>query len=111
MKGASGVVLDEKLKDASISKTTAIKRRPNEVLYHLFTMKDKDYVIKLMATYSLLNTQNNQGNLVQYIQIEKSKRQWVTLKYTENLSNNYERRHVVENHNHSHYQVPLIKRT
>ena len=90
-------------KGGSNGNTTTIKGSLNRIPYHLFAIKDKDYAIKLITTYSSLNIKDCQGDLVYYIKIERNKRQRITFKYTKNFSNYYKRRHAVSNHNHLCY--------
>ena len=80
LKGVPRVALDKKLENASIGKTTTIKGRLDEVPYHLFAMKDKDYIIKLMTTHESLNVLDSQDNLVQFMQSDRNTRQQITFK-------------------------------
>lgn len=58
-KGVLGDAIDQKLRDASISETVAIRGSINNIEYHLFLIKDKDHIMELLTTCSSLSVGNN----------------------------------------------------
>ena len=105
--------MDLKLKDASIGDTTVIRGSIDGIPCHLFMMKDKDYVVKLMTTCGSLSVANKAIDSVRYITNESNnnQRQRITFKYTECFENYYKGRHAVDDHNHSRHIVPSIEGT
>ena len=59
--------MENKLKDASVGETAAIKGKLDDVDYHLFMMKDKDHVVKLMTTYGSSLVEDGTEDSVRHI--------------------------------------------
>ena len=80
------------------------------VPYDLFTLKEPDYVMKLMSTYGGLTVPSGQ---------KESKRVWkengqtrtATFQYTEPFANHFNYRHAVDDHNNLRHGLPSIEST
>ena len=85
----------------------------DDVDYHLFVMKDKDYVVKLMGTYGSLSVEDGTEDSIRCIidDSQPNQRRRITFKHAENFRNYCRGRHVVDDHNHLRHLVPSIEGT
>ena len=80
------------------------------VPYDVFSMKEPDYIMKLMSTYRVITVPKNQ---------RISKRTWkengetknITFQYTEPFANHFNYRHAVDDHNNLRHGLPSIEST
>ena len=80
------------------------------VPYDIFTLKEPDYIMKVMSTYGGLTVPQNQ---------RESKRVWkengetktATFQYTEPFANHFNFRHAVDDHNNLRHGLPSIEST
>ena len=110
-KHVPGKAIDDKMKDEELGATNSVSGKLDDLDYDIFCMKDKDWTMKLMATYGGLTDhpthpaarrvyKNNQG-----IYTNKF------FKYTEPFANHYLYRHAVDDHNHLRHAIPSIEAT
>ena len=67
------------------------------VPFHVFGMKDTDYVMSLMSTYGTLNDMNCRESARDYKEGQEKRRK--VFRYTEVINNHYKFRHSVDDHN------------
>ena len=80
------------------------------VPFHVFAMKEPDYVMSIMATYGTLNEMDDGETKRHYVD-ENGDAQSTTFKYTELFYNHYKYRHVVDNNNNNRMQPIALEKT
>ena len=68
--------MGNKLRDKAVSEAPAIKGKLYDIEYHLFVMKDKDCIAKLMATDGSLPAQDGAKESVCYVRDESQPTKW-----------------------------------
>ena len=79
--------MENKLKDASVSETAATQGKLDDVDYHLFVMKDKDYIIKLMTTYGSSSVEDGTEDSIRCVIDDSQPNKWrrITFKHANNF--------------------------
>ena len=83
--------------DKEIGAADAWQGEMEGVPFHVFGMKDTDYVMSLMSTYGTLNDTNCRESARDYKEGQEKWRK--VFRYTEVIDNHYKFRHSVDDHN------------
>ena len=95
-KHIDGDAIARKFCGREIGDTLAWKGRLDGVDFHVFCMKEPDYVMSLMSSYGTCGRHGDDKNR-EYTQNRRKRRK--TFKYPEVVHNHYQYRHVVDDHN------------
>jgi hypothetical protein len=106
-----GDAMDNRLRNKGLGSTDAIYGKSEDVDYHFFMEKDKDYTIKLMSTYSSLNVNDKAKHNRRHITNEQGKVETTTFQHAESFEHYYEARHKVDDHNHARHLLPSLEAT
>ena len=102
--------IEEYFEDKEVGAMDSLKGKLHDVHYDIFCMKEPDYVMKIMSTYGGLIENDWQKESVQTYK-DSGKTKNVTFKYKILFSNNFDYRHVVDDHNNVGHQVPSLEQT
>ena len=80
------------------------------VPYDLFTLKEPDYLMKLMSTYGGLTVPSNQ-KVSQRVWKEGGETKTTSFQYTAPFANHFNYRHAVDDHNNLRHGIPSIEST
>ena len=86
--------------DKPIGSVDALKGTLDEVPFHIFAMKEEDYVMMLMSTYGTLE----RLDIEKFRQLKTNER--ISFKYPEVVHNHYQKRDAVDSHN-ARRQAPI----
>ncbi len=106
-----GDVIDEKMKDKDLGECDAIKGKMDGVTYHLFCMKDVNYVSKMMTTYGSLLPNHDSVQTSRVIPTVGGETRRKSFHYTEVFDNHFKYRHSVDDNNNLRHQEPSIEST
>ena len=93
-----GDAIDLHFKDKDIGKSDSLPGKMHDIPFHIFGMKEPDYVMKLMSTYGTNELQTDHQTQRIYVNSEKKT---ITTRfcYPEVISNYFKYRHAVDDHN------------
>ena len=80
------------------------------VPYDIFSMREPDYIMKLMSTYGGLTVPNNQRESRRIWQ-ENEEIKNAKFKYTEPFASHFNYRHTADDHNNLRHGLPSIEST
>ena len=84
--------------DKDVGDTDSLQGKMNNVPFHIFAMKEPDYVMKLMSTYG--TNERNEAHKTRRVWKDKDKKTVSkTFNYPEIMSNHFKFRHAVDDHN------------
>ena len=92
-----GDSIDAHFNDKQIGKADSLPEQMHNIPFHIFGMKEPDYVMKLMSTYGTNELQMDHPT--QQIYTEKNKEVKKEFHYPEVVSNHFKYRHSVDDHN------------
>ena len=92
-----GNSIDAHFNDKQIGEADSIPGQMHNIPFHIFGMKEPDYVMKLMSTYGTNELQMDHP--MQRIYMEKNKEVKKEFHYPEVVSNHFKYRHSVDDHN------------
>ena len=101
-----GDEIEERLKEKEVGAVDCLKGQIDSVPYNIFTMKEPDYNMKLMATYGTLTVEQGEKESVRHFG-EKS----MKFKYTKIFSYHFKYRHMVDDHNNLRHSTPTLEDT
>ena len=105
-----GSLIDKKMKDKNVGEVDACKGYLDGIPYHIFSLKEPEYNMKMMSTYGAgIQDQNYRQNSRTYLKDGKT----VTTKfyYTDIYSNHFQYRHAVDDNNNLRHKLPSIEET
>ena len=104
----AGDAIDERMKTKNVGETDSVRGKLDGVPYNIFSMKEPDYTMKLMATYGSLVVKGDKNKRnVRYVNGEKI----ADFLYQEPFANHFAYRHVVDDHNNHRHSHPSIEET
>ena len=90
--------INKHFEEKEIGDTDSLPGTMDGVPFHVFGLKEPDYVMKVMATYG--TNERNENHRTRRIYKDKEKKQVSTsFYYPEIMSNHYKFRHAVDDHN------------
>jgi len=108
-KHVPGDDIDLHFEDKEVGSTDALRGVIDNVPYNIFCMKEPDYTMKIMATYSGLTELDNQKESVRHFKGADGGDKVVRFKYAEPFANHFLYRHEVDDHNNLRHAVPSIE--
>ena len=108
-----GDAIEKRMEDAAVGDTDAVNGNLHGKDYHVFCMKEPDYIMKLMSSYSSLLPKEHYPSNRRVFQDPKdpSKTVEASFQYTEPFQNHFLYRHAVDDHNNLRHAVPSIEGT
>ena len=106
-----GDVIDNRMKTKKVGEVESVNAKLDEVPYHIFTLKEADYNMKMMSTY---------GAAVEDTSYRENKRTYENddgvptttyFHYTDVFSNHFKYRHAVDDNNNLRHKLPSIEET
>ena len=106
-----GDAIDKHFVDKEVGETDSRAGVLDGVPFDIFCLKEPEYVMKIMATYSGLTELDKQKESVRkYVGLDGSNKT-SRFKYCEPFANHYIYRHSVDDHNNNRHGVPSIEGT
>ena len=109
-KHVPGDMIDEYFTGKDVGSTDSLKGKLDGVHYDIFCMKEPEYVMKIMSTYGGLLVDDWQKDSVRKFKVDGEEKE-VTFQYTIPVSNHFDYRHIVDDHNAIRHQVPSLEQT
>ena len=111
-KHVKGDKIDSHMKTKAVGECDALHGTLDGVKYNIFSLKEPNYVMKLMSTYGgLIVKPNERTSKRVYFDEQKQESVTVSFQYTEPFSNHYLYRHSVDDNNNLRHQLPSIEDT
>ena len=105
-----GDKIDEHMENSEVGEVDALKRKNDGVDWHVFCMKEPEYVMKIMTTYGTLDPKDD-AETKRTVDDGGTKKK-VKFKYTEVFKNHFKYRHFVDDHNNRRHGSGMsIERT
>ena len=103
-------MIDRHFEKKDVGETNSLHGRIDGVQYDVFCMKEPEYVMKIMATYSgLMVKEEQRESLRKYVGDGENKE--TSFKYATPFANYFDYRHVVDDHNNLRHQKHAIGST
>ena len=97
-KHVDGDAINMHFEDKAVGAADSLPGKMDDIPFHIFAMKEPDYVMKLMSTYGTNGRVSSHTTKRDYVDSEKKKVS-ITFNYPEVVSNHFKYRHSVDDHN------------
>lgn len=105
-----GDAIKKHFEDKDVGSVDAWPGELHGVPFHVFSMKEPDYIMSIMATYGTTN-EIEEGETRRQYKGDDGADKSTTFKYTELFYNHYKYRHMVDDNNNCRMQPIAIERT
>ncbi|KAL7571289.1 hypothetical protein ACA910_008942 [Epithemia clementina (nom. ined.)] len=103
-----GEEIKQHFNNKQVGDCDAWKGSMDEVKFHVYAMKEPDYVMSLMSTYG---TNQRKGKVTRREWIENRQKQQTSFQYPEVVGNHFLFRHSVDDHNNKRHSPISIEET
>ena len=108
-KGVPGDDIIAHMVDKAVGEIDALRMMVDGTSMHMYAMKDTDYTMMIMSSYSCLD--HNDEHNTKWVWMEDGKQKIITFNYPEPMSIHFKFRHQVDDHNNCRHSPISIEET